>query len=113
MLLAAAGVTLMVLLDERRGAAVLAAAVRLDPRALRDRSRCGRAERRQDREEPRARRDTAAWTHRARGRAQRAHGAGAGIGDRARRACTPRWNVLRGHDARIPRGDVRSWSFPS
>src|SRR5436309_5907479 len=33
MLLAAAGVTLMVLLDERRGAAVLAAAVRLDPRA--------------------------------------------------------------------------------
>src|SRR3989454_10955353 len=33
MLLAAAGVTLLVLLDERRGAAVLAAAVRLDPRA--------------------------------------------------------------------------------
>src|SRR5436190_142553 len=33
MLLAAAGVTLLVLLDERRGAAVLAAAARLDPRA--------------------------------------------------------------------------------
>src|SRR5881398_653516 len=33
MLLAAAGVTLMVLLDERRGAAVIAAAARLDPRA--------------------------------------------------------------------------------